>query len=122
MARVSVEEIVRDTYAVHFVLSGFGIDADEIYVGAQAISNAEEPGVHATVSVKRGGKTWLMWLHPLRSLGEVRQFEQAWHAFIARRRTLGQDELDGFIAPSPALLQVEPIRQGLIGKGILPSN
>lgn len=122
MRAAALDQLIVDTYAVHFVLWNLGVTPDEIFVQAALIANAPKPGVHATVTVKRAGKSWVMWLDRLEGNPEILQFEAAWRDFASRQPELSEDAKDALVARSRAIGQMEEIRQGLLAKGILASN
>lgn len=117
----AMDEIVRETYAVHYVLWNLGIEPDDIFVSIHRVANAPLPFPYANVMVKRDGREWNMWIAPLRTDAIVRQFEAAWHEFSLRQPSLSQTERDQIIAGCGSLHQVESIRATLEQKGFRTS-
>lgn len=111
-------EVVRETYAVHYVLFNLGIEPDDIYVSIHRVANAPLPFPYVNVQVKRDGAEWNMWIAPLRTPADERQFRAAWQEFSSNQPSLSTAERDAVVVGTGAVEQVDDIERTLNAKGI----
>lgn len=111
-----VQQVVRETYAVHFLLMNLGFDPDDIFVGNLNLSNAQPPGVHACVKLVAQEKEFIYWIVRVCPADE-RRFERAWREFARNQPKMDKGVLDRIVVASQVYAQAEEIVRKLLEKG-----
>lgn len=111
-----VQQAVRETYALHFLLMNLGFDPDLIFAGCANVKNAEPPGVYAAVKLMAQGKEFLYWIVRVCPADE-RRFERAWTEFAQKQPKMDKGDLDRIVVASQVYAQAELITKKLLEKG-----
>jgi hypothetical protein len=118
-ARTSLlSDCVREVYAAHWVLWGFGFEPKDIFVTTHFVANARPPGRYASVILRAQDREFLYWTYPLPTDRDCRRFGRAWLAFCEEKKQRTPVELDAYVHRS-ALYRVglAQFTSALLAKG-----
>lgn len=117
MEHLTIDQLVRETYAVHHILRNLEFPAEDIYVGTPLVSNAETPGCNVVVQLRHDGKEFTLVLGPLRNDEEEAEYTRKWTEFSYSYTSKSKAELDKLIDDSVIWQNKVSILVGLIRKG-----
>lgn len=116
--KLSIEELVRETYAVHFVMWNAGVE--DTTTAIRRIANAPVPGApYVAVLGRRRGIEFLMHIAPVLGEAEQRAFDEAWTGFAARQPRMSSAERDQMVVGTLGLLNRGLLERALRTKGLI---
>jgi hypothetical protein len=111
-----IQQVVREAYALHFLLMNLGFSPDDLWAGTANVANAKPPGVYAVVTLKAQGKEFLYWIARVCPADE-RRFQRAWVEFAKKQPELSHDLLDRIVITSQVYAQAPEIVTKVLEKG-----
>lgn len=111
-----IEQLVRETYAAHCILTNVGFLPDEIFVSVQPILNAARQGTYGVVMVKRGDAQFVLTLQPVTD-DQAQRYLDAWRAFAEAKPTMSREALDRIVYGSILYGRRLEIITALVTKG-----
>lgn len=81
MPHLTIEQLIKETYATHYLLRNLEFPAEDIFVGVPLVANAETPGRNATVQLRHAGKQFTIILGPIFSDQEENEYINKWTEF-----------------------------------------
>lgn len=94
---MNVEEMVSETYALHYVLMNLGFRADDIFVLAADVPNVEPPGRWLVGQLRTQGCELNYTVAPLPTEEVEKLFIEAWQKFAAAQPKMDRKVLDVWV-------------------------
>ena len=114
----SVEQLVQETYAAHYVMWNAGVE--DTLTGVRRIMNAPLPGErYAIVAGRARDREFVFFVAPLVSEDRYRAFMEAWEGFAERQPRMTTAERDAVVAGTATLALRTQITAALAAKGLI---
>jgi len=91
---------LEELYAAHCILWNLGFSPEEIFVSAPNVVNGDPPGHYATLTLRRGGLSFIYNLPPRLERADADLFLREWLAFSKRVRSMPNAKLDRMVRGS----------------------
>jgi hypothetical protein len=94
--RKKIPELIRECYALHYILRTLDFAADEIRVMAADVLNWKPPGLSLMVKLNSQGKEFIYVLSAV-TPEVAHEFGEKWFEFGERKDSMTQQELDRMV-------------------------
>jgi hypothetical protein len=111
-----IAALVREAYAVHYMLTNLGFEPAEVQACIRTVANADPPEPYACVLLERAGKQFVVHLQPVTEEQEA-LFQQAWLAFAEAKRRMTRAELDALVTGSELYARRDELLWALVDRG-----
>lgn len=108
---------IEEMYAAHCVLWNLGFSPDELFVSVPNVLNGDPPGYYATLTLRRGPRSFIYNLAPRLEETEGERFLSSWLAFATRLPELPMAELDRMVKRSDVWHRKASFLAALAAKG-----
>jgi len=108
---------IEEMYAAHCVLWNLGFSPDELFVSTPDVVNGDPPGRYATLTLRRGGLSFIYNVAPRLDDADCQRFLSHWSAFAHRVKELPASELDRMVKRSEVWHRMSSFLLALAAKG-----